>query len=138
MGETCEVVALGREDVCLEYKKLLTAYDLLTLDKTKKALADDVEFVKDASMRSLLSDAEKLLLSVEKNAFDDIEAGVKGFDVAQLDSLASSDADRAKLVKAVKGDTASVLAAAKKREASPTARAAIKLCNDLSAFANGL
>ena len=27
MAKYCEVVALGREDVCLEPKKLLTAYD---------------------------------------------------------------------------------------------------------------
>ena len=29
MAETCEVVALGREDVCLKPKKLLTAYEAM-------------------------------------------------------------------------------------------------------------
>ena len=29
MAKTCEVVALGRDDVCLEFKKLLTSYDEL-------------------------------------------------------------------------------------------------------------
>ena len=41
MALTCEVVALGREDVCLEYKKVLTSYDILQLGKTKDALAEE-------------------------------------------------------------------------------------------------
>ena len=42
MAKTCEIVALGREDVCLEFKKLLTSYDQLQLDKAREALADVV------------------------------------------------------------------------------------------------
>ena len=46
MAETCEVVALGREDVCLEYKKVLTAYDNLQLSKSKTALTEAQEDAK--------------------------------------------------------------------------------------------
>ena len=42
MAETCNVVALGREDVCLEPKLLMTAYDKLQLEK---ALASTKELL---------------------------------------------------------------------------------------------
>ena len=35
IAATCEVVALGREDVCLEPKKLLSSYDNMQLEKAR-------------------------------------------------------------------------------------------------------
>merc|ERR1740115_585445 len=38
MAKTCEVVALGREDVCLEFKKVLSSYENMQLAKALEEL----------------------------------------------------------------------------------------------------
>ena len=73
LGKTCAVVALGREDVCLEFKKVLTAYDLLQLGKAKDKL-DDLEFPEgsSSSLRELRDQLSTFLPSVEANDFDKV------------------------------------------------------------------
>lgn len=127
MGETCEVVALGREDVCLEYKKVLTSYDELQLGKSKSALAETLEFTTDAAKKALLTSTLSLVTLVEQSKWAELAEAAQALDVSPL-----STADE-KAFKAVNADVASVVANAKRREASPIARAVIKLANDINA-----
>jgi hypothetical protein len=137
MAATCEVVALGREDVCLEYKKVLTAYDQMQLTKAVDAVSEPRSGL-DEGVRQLLVDTAKLLDQIEKNAFDEMGTAVKALDVSLLEKLAGSDSELTKRAKAAKSDVTAVVAAVKKLEPSPIARATIKLANDVTAFADGL
>lgn len=124
MGKTCAVVALGREDVCLEYKKVLTAYDLLQLEKIKDSLSDLQSG--DAVAQKLIEDLLKLLPFVEDNNFGEIDKAIPS-----IVSSASS------LDKKLKADVAALENRCKEREASPVARATIKLAQDLVKFVDG-
>ena len=136
LAETCEVVALGREDVCLEYKLVLTAYDKMQLDKSITAMGDMSS--SNTVMASLLGEASRFLTLINKNAWDELGAGAKAFDLAALEQLAGSNADLVKKSGAVKKDVAAVQSAAKSRDASPIARATIKFANDVMSFADSL
>ena len=125
MALTCEVVALGREDVCLEYKKVLTSYDLLQLGKTKDALGEERSGV-DPTLKALIDDLSALLPLVEANEFMAIDG--------RLPSIAAAAASDKKL----KADYAKLAAAQKAREASPVARATIKLAQDLLKLVDGV
>ena len=127
MAETCEVVALGREDVCLEFKKVLTAYDELQLGKAKSSLADSLEFVSDAGIKTLLTSLDDVIGMINRNEFDTLVIATKALDVTPL-----SKADDKKYSK-VTADLAAVVARAKEKEASPIARATIKLATDVNA-----
>lgn len=124
MAETCEVVALGRDDVCLEFKKVLTAYDTLQLDKALSGLNEDLEFVKDGK-KAVLTELVGFISMINKNAFDDLAASASALD---LSPLQGSDEKAYKLITT---DLTSVVANAKRREASPIARAVIKLVADV-------
>ena len=137
LAATCEVVALGREDVCLEYKKLLTAYDTMQLGKVRDDLAEARAAV-DARVKKLLADTAGFITLIEQNGFKELEAEMRGFDLGPLEELAGTRQDLAAQLKDVRADAAAVAAAAKKGEASPTARATIKLAKDLIAFADSL
>ena len=142
MADTCEVVALGREDVCLEFKKVLTAYDNLQLSKSKTALTEAQEdakaFKSRAEVMALLDEAVALVGLIERNALDDVAASVKAFDATTFETLAGTNEELAKGAKAVKADWLAVSSAAKAREASPLARAIIKYSKDLVDFVPGL
>ena len=138
MADTCEVVAMGREDVCLEPKKLLTAYDQLLLGKAKEALAEPRASRLDPSIKSTLAYAVECVSLVERNGFDELGAAMRAFDEVPLEQLAGSSADMASQAKAVRASVSSVASAAKKREASPVAKAMVKLASDLNNFADGL
>lgn len=139
MARTCEVVALGREDVCLEPKKLLTAYDELRLAKAIERLQDQQAYAANEELRALLAAGEELIGLLRANRFDQILGGaVPKLQQAPLDTLAGGDSARVKRAAAVRKDVAALAAASKKGEASPTASVVLKLCNDLSSFADGV
>ena len=118
MGKTCAVVALGRDDVCLEYKKVLTAYDQQQLSKVTDSLSDVTST--DATTQGLIDGIRKLMPLVSDNNFGEIDKAVPGVVAA-----ASS------LDKKLKDDAAALQNRCKEREASPIARATIKLAQDL-------
>ena len=133
-----QVVAMGREDVCLEPKKLLTAYDQMQLGKAKEALEEPRPARLDPSVKTILTSAVDCIALVEKNGYDELGAAMKAFDETPLEQLAGSNADLAKQAKAVRASVSSLMSAAKKRDASPVAQAMIKLAKDLNNFADGL
>merc|ERR1712046_511925 len=118
-------------------KKVLTAYDQMQIKKAVDSVSEPRTGL-DASVQQLLVDTARLLELIEKNAFDDMGTALRTLDTSSLDKLAGSDSDLTKRAKAAKSDVTAVVAAVKKLEPSPIARATIKLANDVTAFADGL
>ena len=131
MAETCDVVALGREDVCLEPKKLISSYEAMQLSRASEALADSKSFAAP-ELIPLLEATAKLADLVNSNKFADIELVVAGMDTAPLFArLSSGSADDKKLLKGLSVSLNGLSTAAKKKEASPAAKALIKLSEQL-------
>lgn len=155
LGKTCAVVALGREDVCLEYKKVLTAYDLLQLGKAKDKL-DDLESSLDsaaASLKELRDNLSAFLPSVEANDFNKVcespcwplRTPIKMITcehesthtITQLEKAVPAIVAAAASDKKLKADAAALENRCKEREASPVARATIKLVDDFVKLVDG-
>jgi hypothetical protein len=68
MAKTCEIVALGREDVCLEFKKLLTAYEELQMTRLLESLEGSDSEVKGLAQSVLKSDWNALKEQLESPA----------------------------------------------------------------------
>jgi hypothetical protein len=149
LGKTCAVVALGREDVCLEYKKVLTAYDLLQLGKAKDKL-DDLE---PSSLKELRDNLSAFLPSVEANDFNKVcespcwplRTPIKMITcehesthtITQLEKAVPAIVAAAASDKKLKADAAALENRCKEREASPVARATIKLVDDFVKLVDG-
>ena len=136
MAETCEVVALGREDVCLEPKKLITSYEALQLSKAAGELRDAAAGVGDGSLTALLDATLRLIALVEKNQFDEMKAVLKGLDAKEVLGRGESEGKK-KAAKEAAAALKALEAAVQKREASPAARSLMKLAPALGAFAGG-
>ena len=156
LGKTCAVVALGREDVCLEYKKVLTAYDLLQLGKAKDKLDDLESSTMDsaaASLKELRDNLSAFLPSVEANDFNKVcespcwplRALIKMITcehesthtITQLEKAVPAIVAAAASDKKLKADAAALENRCKEREASPVARATIKLVDDFVKLVDG-
>ena len=136
MAETCEVVALGREDVCLEYKQVLTAYDKLKLSAAREEL-DEPRANLDSKLVVILGTTSAMIKLIEKGAFVELEDVLNAFDVSALAFLAKGD-DQLKRAQDIEKDVKAVITTVKSRDASPIARATIKLASDLNAFADNV
>ncbi len=112
MADTCEVVALGREDVCLTPKKLLSAYDTLLLQKARDAL----------DSATVEPQARPVVAGISRLAARLMESDWQGFD-NDLGGLTTGDA-------AASVPTGALAAAAKKRDAPATAKELLKMCNE--------
>lgn len=61
MADTCEVVALGRDDVCLEPKKLISSYETMQLTKAADNLAEPRPWLSPEAA-GLLQAAQRLIV----------------------------------------------------------------------------
>jgi len=131
MADTCEVVALGREDVCLEPKKLLTAYDQLLLDKARAALEETAESVSPRAS-PLIKAVLALIPLTESNRFSDIIVALAPLkEGSSISTLVAEDPALKPLATAIQASVSALTTACKKGEASPAARALIKLTKDV-------
>lgn len=140
MADTCEVVALGREDVCLEPKKLISSYEKLLLSKADDNLADACGQPElDAGLLSLLQSVRRQIILVEANDFSELTAELERLNAAAtsrcLSALAVGNDDLSKRAQTVSASLSSLATSAKKREASPAAKTLVKLAADLCTFA---
>ena len=125
MAKTCEVVALGREDVCLEPKKVMTAYDSMRLGKANAELAEALTFYSsDEGKKKVLEDTRRLIPLLEANDL------AKLADEAAQSSLGGT-------TDAVRADLKELDKRCKRDEASPAAEAMLKLAKDVVSFADG-
>jgi hypothetical protein len=136
MAETCEVVALGREDVCLEPKKLLSAYDALQLAKASATLDEQIGYG-DARLafQGYLQTVRRLVPLASSSDYDGIAASAQQLKemCAYLDSATDQkQKERAKLVRKAAGALAS---ACRARDASPAARAVVSIAKNLVEYA---
>ena len=69
MAKTCEVVALGREDVCLQPKSMLGAFDKMKLDKALDEMSSALESA-DETQRAKLVKAQTLVRAVTTADWD--------------------------------------------------------------------
>lgn len=122
----------GREDVCLEYKKLLTAYDTMQLERKRGDIAVLLDSATPAQQPALAA-AAALFPLIEKNEFPALETEARLI----LSSTWLTTTDNG-LQKSVKTSAAALAGASKRREASPAARAIIKLATDLQVVADSL
>lgn len=122
MADTCEVVALGREDVCLEPKKVITSYDSLQLGKAVESLEDAKLDLPGPAMSALIDATLTMIAQVQKNQFTEL-----GVVLATLDVSGVGD-DKKKTVQSAVG---ALTSAVKKKEASPAAQSLIKLTKEL-------
>jgi hypothetical protein len=127
MGKWCEVVALGREDVCLEPKKLITLYDQAQLDKASLALADYGDSL-TGDAASIKEETARCIALVQASKFDELEVAAKGILATAKDAG----------YKPIKADADALIGPAKRREASPAAQATIKLAKDVSVLVGSL
>ena len=141
MADTCIQVALGREDVCLVPKKLLSAYDSMLLDKQLDDLADRPGLGADAS--ALLASMRKMLAAVKVNDFSTIMTELASLEarLAQLGSSAGTDALAADLKAVLAGVGALNKELKRPRpelESGPVAKILIKLSAGVSSLVDGL
>ena len=133
MANTCEVVALGREDVCLEPKKLISAYEDMQLGKAIETLGQAGLDTSNADLRNLIEAAAKMIAMVKGNDFGAIEAMITALDAATLDRATTSECPlTTESRKAVQSSLSDLDTAARKKEASPAAKSLIKLTTELS------
>ncbi len=124
MAKTCKVVALGREDVCLERKLVLTAYDNQQVEKAKGILSQGSGTMVDAArtvleateVGDLKSCTKTLKSSFGKEALEALGLDFENFKLLKADVYAASQACK------------------NKDDPSPAARAAIKLSFDVVAL----
>ena len=128
MANTCEVVALGHEDVCLEPKKVLSAYEDMQLGKAIDTLGQAGLDTSNADLRNLIEAAAKMIAMVKGNDFGAIEAMITALDAAMLDRATMGTDTR----KAVQSSLSALDTAARKKEASPAAKSLVKLTTELS------
>ena len=122
MGETCNVVALGREDVCLEPKLLMSAYDKLLLDKALASTNDIVESGVAAPLVPLTKAVQALFPLVETGAYSALEKSLVAIN-AQITEIVAANPDlKPKLTSFKKSGLDPLRSAGKTGEASPTAR----------------
>ena len=69
MAKTCEVVALGREDVCLQPKSMLGAFDKMKLDSALDEMSSAFESADDAQ-RAKIVKARTLIRTVTTADWD--------------------------------------------------------------------
>lgn len=139
MAETCEVVALGREDVCLEPKKLLSVYDALQLEKASATLDEQIGYG-DARLafQGYLQTVRRLVPLASSSDFDGMAANAQPLKemCEYLDGATMGDVkqkERARIVRKAAGTLAS---ACKARDASPAARAVVSIAKGLVEFAD--
>jgi hypothetical protein len=106
MASTCEAVAVGREDVCLEPKEPISAFENM----------------------HLIELAAKMIGMARGNQFGDIEKTIEALDAAALDRATVSVEGK----KELKSSLSALEGHARKREASPAAQSLVKLTTDLS------
>jgi hypothetical protein len=116
MASTCEAVAVGREDVCLEPKEPISTLGVARLDTDN----DD--------LRNLIELAAKMIGMARGNQFGDIEKTIEALDAAALDRATVSVEGK----KELKSSLSALESHARKREASPAAQSLVKLTTDLS------
>ncbi len=141
MAETCEVVALGREDVCLEPKKLMSAYDQLQLERITEALEEQIGYgAARAPLLPSLRAIKGLIGLVTANRFDDVTAALAQPPLAELTttvtSLAGSDSTQQKRAAAIKAALKTLGTESKERRAGPSAQALTKIGKEICAFAD--
>ena len=138
MAETCEIVALGREDVCLEPKKLLTAYDALQLEKVAVALDEQMGYG-DARLKfqPFLTAVRALVPLATSSDFDTLAASATTLSelCSFLDGAAAGDTKQSARAMLVRKAAASLASACKARDGSPAARAVFAVASGLVAFA---
>jgi len=140
MARYCEVVALGREDVCLERKKLLTAYDDLRLDKATAALDEEISYG-DArkQLQPAFAAVNALIPKIRSNDFTEIAEWI-GANGAGLETLlaqvAGEDAALRDRAGAMSKSLRALATACKAGDASAAARALITLADQLVKFAD--
>jgi hypothetical protein len=72
MADTCIQVALGREDVCITPKKLISSYEGMQLDKQLEDLTDPRPSL-DPEILMVLESTAKMIPMLKKNDFTGIE-----------------------------------------------------------------
>jgi len=139
MAETCEVVALGRDDVCLEPKKLLTSYDSLQLDKAAAALDEQIEYG-DARLKlqPYLKAVRALVPLAKSSDFDALATSAPTLSEMCdfLDGAAAGVQKQSERAKRVRKAAASLASACRARDGSPAARAVLLVANGLVEFAD--
>lgn len=69
MADTCEVVALGREDVCLEPKKLITSYEKLLLSKADSNIAEALMAPQNPMLTAVLQSVRRQIALGARTSF---------------------------------------------------------------------
>ena len=133
MADTCEVVALGREDVCLEYKKVLTAcvcprpiLSPTSLPSLKHAAA-----LCERSLRALLSTVidDSMLLERATDALEDSDLP-EATELLKLISLVkASDWEglSLELERVPNSNNKALVSACKKRDSQAAVKAVVSL-----------
>ena len=128
MASTCELVAVGREDVCLEPKEPISAFENMQLGRAIVTLGVARLDADNDELRNLIEAAAKMIGMVRGNQFGDIEKTIKALDTAALDRATVSVEGKNEL----KSSLSALESHARKREASPAAKSLVKLTTDLS------
>lgn len=134
MAETCEVVALGREDVFFEPKNLLTAYDALLLDEMASALDEQIGYGDArAAMQPYLKALRTLVPLAASSDYNAMLLSVTARNDPSDYMAAAASGDPQQLVRAkqLRKAAAALAAASKARDASPAARAVISAVSGL-------
>ena len=92
MAKKCEIVALGREDVCLEYKKLLTAYEELQLNRALEEIEGSDSEVKGLLQSVLDSDWSSLKSKLESPTIATLDIKALATACKKEDSQAATKA----------------------------------------------
>ena len=128
MASTCEAVAVGREDVCLEPKEPLSAFENMELGRAIITLGVARLDTDNDDLRNLIELAAKMIGMARGNQFGDIEKTIEALDAAALDRATVSVEGK----KELKSSLSALESHARKREASPAAQSLVKLTTDLS------
>lgn len=123
MADTCEVVALGREDVCLEPKKLLSAYDAMQLDKARASL-NELTGRAPAGARPFVAAACAIIGHVGRLDWSALDGA--------LAALPAGDSNMPALG-VLQAAEAALGAASKRRDGPGAAKLALKLAAELDA-----
>ena len=91
----------------------------------------------DSKLVVILGTTSAMIKLIEKGAFVELEDVLNAFDVSALAFLAKGD-DQLKRAQDIEKDVKAVITTVKSRDASPIARATIKLASDLNAFADNV
>jgi len=127
-ASTCEAVAVGREDVCLEPKEPISAFENMQLGRAIVTLGVARLDTDNDDLRNLIELAAKMIGMARGNQFGDIEKTIEALDAAALDRATVSVEGK----KELKSSLSALEGHARKREASPAAQSLVKLTTDLS------